>query len=94
MTPNLFTVMKIIIFAIITLSIYSCKAQEKNSTDYFLGEIAPGEIPVLFAPAKFDHPEGYHSSLSISNDLSVIYFSPMTRHGEIHRITDFENAEG
>ena len=69
-----------------------CSAQEKENKVHFLGEVAPGDSAILFAPNKLNHPEGYHSSLIISNDHKEVYFSPMTRYGEIHKIVDFERS--
>lgn len=77
---------------IMTLSFHSCNSQEKIAQDYFLGEITPGDSAILFAPDKLTHPEGYHSSLIITNDYKEVYFSPMSRYGEIHKIVDFENT--
>jgi hypothetical protein len=84
---------KVITYTILmTLSFYSCSSQEKETKVHFLGEVAPGDSAILFAPNKLDHPEGYHSSLIIANDYKEVFFSPMTRYGEIHKIVDFENS--
>jgi Tol biopolymer transport system component len=74
------------------LSFYSCTSQEKHSQNRFLGEITPGDSAVLFAPDKLNHPEGYHSALIISKDLKEVYFSPMTRNGEIQKMINFSKS--
>ena len=76
-----------------TMSLCSCNSQENRSSENFLGEITPGDSAVLFAPNKFNHPEGYHSSLIITKDHMQVYFSPMSRYGEIYKIIDFVNSE-
>lgn len=78
---------------IMTLSFSSCSSQEKIKEDYFLGEVTPGDSAILFAPDKLNQPEGYHTSLIITNDYKEVYFSPMSRSGEIHKIVDFENSD-
>jgi len=77
---------------IMTLSFSSCNSQDKKNLDHFLGEVAPGDTAILFAPDKLNNPEGYHSALIITSDYREVYFSPMTRYGEIHKIVDFENS--
>jgi hypothetical protein len=74
-------------------SFCSCKSQEKAAPEYLLGELAPGDSPVVFAPDKFNHPEGYHSSLMFTKDFMEVYVSPMTRYGEIQIqvLTRYEN---
>lgn len=75
-----------------TLPICFCNSQENKAKDQFLGETAPEDSAILFAPNKLNHPEGYHSALIITNDFKEVYFSPMSRHGEIHKVVDFENS--
>ena len=78
----------------ILMTLYFCygNSQEIETEDHFLGEAVPGDSAILFAPDKLNYPEGYHSSLIITNDYREVYFSPMTRYGEIHKIIDIENS--
>jgi hypothetical protein len=78
----------------LSIAFLSCNSQEEKSGDYFLGEATPGDSATLFAPNKLNHPEGYHSSLIFTKDYKEVYFSPMSRYGEIHKVIDFANSVG
>lgn len=78
-----------ICLVITTLSLYSCNSQEKKNQELFLGEVIPEDTAILFAPDKFNHPEGYHSSLIFTQNYNEVYFSPMRRHGDINKIVGF-----